>query len=139
MKLKLYLFVLVIILGSTILNAQVVVIANKSVEIEKISKEELNDIYLIRTTIWDDGRYITVYDLKENNKSKQTFYTYLGKSNSYFKKKWMRLQLTGEGFPPKTIGSEYEILELVSKTPGAIGYIDASKVNQKVKILTTLK
>lgn len=54
------------------------------------------------------------------------------------KKLWMKQQLTGEGIAPEALGSEDEVLNKVASTPGAIGFIDAKKVNDKVKVLLTI-
>jgi ABC-type phosphate transport system substrate-binding protein len=55
------------------------------------------------------------------------------------KKVWMKLQLTGEGQAPEGLGSDDEVVSKVASTPGAIGYVDAAKVNDNVKVLLEIK
>ncbi len=120
-------------------NAQVVVIANKSVPESVINKSKLEDIYKLSTNKWKNGDKIVVFDLKTEGKTRTAFYGFMGKSPDELKKTWMRLQLTGEGNAPKSLSSEYEIVDMVASTNGAIGYVSADKVNANVKVLLTIK
>ena len=44
--------------------AQIAVIANKSVKVEKVSPSQLYDLYTGDIREWDDGQSVVVYDLK---------------------------------------------------------------------------
>ncbi len=120
-------------------NAQVAVIANKSVTETEITKAKLIEVFTLSTNKWKNGDKIVVFDLKTEGKVRSDFYSYLGKSPDDLKKIWMRAQLTGEGTAPKSLGSEYEVLEKVASTNGAIGFVALDKVNSSVKILLTIK
>ncbi len=139
MKKIIIITVLFFITISANINAQVSVIANKSVSESEISKAKLSEIYTLSASKWKSGDKIVVYDLKSEGKTRSEFYSFLGKSPDDLKKTWMRAQLTGEGTAPKSLGSEYEILEKVAATTGAIGFIASDKVNGTVKVLLTIK
>ncbi len=139
MKNLIVLIVLVLITISLNVSAQVSVIANKSVSETEISKSKLMEIYSLSANKWKNGEKIIVFDLKSEGKTRSNFYSFLGKSADDLKKIWMRAQLTGEGTAPKALGSEYEILEKVASTEGAIGFIASEKVNNTVKVLITIK
>ena len=66
-------------------NAQIAVIANKSIPLEKISKTKLLDIYSGDIKWWDNGDPVVVFDLAQKTEVKSTFYAYLGKSTSRMK------------------------------------------------------
>lgn len=117
--------------------AQVAVIANKSVSESSISSAKLQEIYSLKTKTWGNGKSIVLFTIKDDNTSNKCFGSF-GKSYADMKKVWMKLQLTGEGQAPEAVGSADEVLNKVASTPGAIGYIDASKVNDKVKVLFTI-
>ena len=51
------------------------------------------------------------------------------------KRAWIRLVLSGEGVPPKVLGSEAEVLLYVAKNEGAIGFVDVDNVDDSVKVL----
>jgi ABC-type phosphate transport system substrate-binding protein len=139
MKLSNYYFVILILLAAASVQAQVVVIANKSVSESSISSGKLNDIYSLRLKTWSNGSTIVPVTLKSDNDDVQKFFGSIGKSNMEMKKLWMKIQLTGEGQPPVGVGSEDDVLSKVASTPGAIGFISADKVNSSVKVLFTIK
>jgi hypothetical protein len=42
---------------------------------------------------------------------------------------------TGKGTPPKEVADDAAVKSFVATTPGAVGYIDESKVDASVKVL----
>jgi len=120
-------------------NAQVAVIANKSVPLEHISETILLDIYSGDIKWWDNGDPVIVFDLAQKTEVKSTFYKYLGKSTSRMKSIWLKKMLSGEGEPPEALKSEEEMLKIVGKTIGAIGFISKNKVVPEVKVLALVE
>jgi len=120
-------------------NAQVAVIANKSIKVDKISKSELLDCYTGDMPKWDDDQKVYVFDLKPKTDIKNIFYSYLGKSTSRMKSIWMKRMLSGDGEPPPALESEEEMLSKVEKTKGAIGFVSYGKVNSKVKVVAVIE
>ena len=51
---------------------------------------------------------------------------------------WLRKQFSGRALPPQTVYSEEEILERVASVPGAIGYLAADKVTDRVRVLLVI-
>lgn len=134
---KIVLFLSIFCLYLNIANAQIAVIANKSIK-EKINLSALTSIFQLDQTELG-GSKIVVFDLSEESGLKQAFYNALGKSNSEYKKIWMKKKLTGNGTPPKLVANEDEMLSKVASTPGAIGFISASKVNSSVNVILIIK
>ena len=118
---------------------QVAVVAHKSVPVDSVSKSELLDLYTGETSIWRDGEPVVVFDLKENGKTRKTFYKFLGMASSRIKSIWLKRMLSGEADPPESLKSEEELLRKISTTQGAIGFLDRSKTNGTVKILMTIQ
>jgi ABC-type phosphate transport system substrate-binding protein len=118
--------------------AQVAVIANKSVSENAITTGKVGEIYTLKAKTWSDGKAIVPVTLKSDNAETQKFFGAFGKSFLEIKKLWMKLQLTGEGQPPEGFGSEEDIINKVASTAGAIGFVGADKVNNKVKVLLTI-
>ncbi|MFH0735368.1 MAG: hypothetical protein V1773_11285 [bacterium] len=139
MKKFLLIIIFIVFAISTKLTAQVAVIVNKSVSESDITKSKLEEIYKLSATKWKNGDKMVVFDLKSEGATRTNFYNYIGKNPDDLKKIWMRLQLTGEGNAPKSLGSEYEVLEKVASTPGAIGFIGADKISAQVKVILTIK
>ena len=139
MKLIKYYLMCLIIIAAASAQAQVAVIANKSVSESSISSGKLVDIYCLRAKTWGNGKEIVPVTIKSDNETTQKFFSALGKSSMEMKKLWMKLQLTGEGQPPAGVGSDDEVLSKVASTPGAIGFVSSDKVNSSVKVLLTIK
>lgn len=60
----------------------------------------------------------------------------LGRSSSQVSAYWSKLVFTGKGVPPKEVANDAEVIELVSKNPSAIGYVDSASLNDAVKALS---
>lgn len=119
--------------------SQVVVIAHKSVPIDKIKKSELLDFYTGDIKKWRDDQPVVVFDLKPRGEVKETFYKFLGKRSSRMKSIWLKKMLSGEGDPPVSMKSEEELLKKVAATIGAIGFVGQSKVSDDVKTLLIIE
>jgi ABC-type phosphate transport system substrate-binding protein len=139
MKLKYILLIAAIVMFGTALNAQVAIIANKSVSANTLNKSKLYDIYSLNIKNWDNGEKIVLFELKNDNGTKGKFYSFIGKSNSDMKVVWMRAQLTGAGFAPTALTSEEDMLNKVANTPGAIGYVSSKIVTEDVKVLAKIE
>ena len=57
----------------------------------------------------------------------------LSKSGSQLKAYWSKLIFTGKGSPPKEVSNDADVIDLISKNPSMIGYIDAASLNDTVK------
>lgn len=127
------------IFGTLTVNAQVAVIVNKSVSESSLSKAQIVNLFLMNTKKWSNGSKVVVFDLKPNTPAKSKFYGYLGQSPVDVRKKWMKLQLTGEGKAPDALSSEEDVLAKVGATSGGIGFVSASKVSGNVKVVATIQ
>ncbi|WP_045857110.1 type 2 periplasmic-binding domain-containing protein [Teredinibacter purpureus] len=61
----------------------------------------------------------------------------LKKSSSQLKAYWSKLVFTGKGTPPRSVDNDAAVVSLVSSNPNIIGYVDASAVNDSVKVVAT--
>lgn len=114
---------------------QVAVIAHKSVPLDEIEKSELLDFYTGDKSLWSDGKPVIIFDLKPKGDIRDTFYSFLEMSPTRIKSIWMKRMLSGDADPPEFLESEDKMLKKVSSTPGAIGFVSQSKVNDAVKVL----
>jgi len=122
-------------------EAQIVVIANKSVSEKELSQEEILDIYTLNRSRWDSGQRIRVFDFKSPRKLRKSFYKYLDLSKDELQIIWLRKQFTGKGMPPEVLGSEQDIVAKIARTPGAIGYVSRNLVRKTgdVRILASVR
>jgi len=61
----------------------------------------------------------------------------LRKSSSQLKAYWSKLVFTGKGTPPRSMTNDSEVISLISTNPNLIGYVDASAVDDRVKVVAT--
>lgn len=132
---KYIVIVLFLVLGTTI-NAQVSVVANKSVA-ESVNAAKVAGIYSLTTTKWADGTKIIVYD--NSGDAKTGFYSGIGRDLQSLKKEWMKKQLTGEGRAPEALSSDADVIKKVASTAGAIGFVKSSSVTGDVKVVAEFK
>jgi ABC-type phosphate transport system substrate-binding protein len=135
MRLATTLFLLLLSLPA---QAQVSVITHKSVPVTSLDKEDLLEVFTGEIQFWDNKVPIVLVDMKPNNETKEIFYTFLGKSPSRMKAIWLKRMLSGEGDPPIATESEEEMISRVSSTPGAIGFVSRSLVNDSVKVVAVI-
>lgn len=130
--------ILVALCYATATPAEVAVIANKSVPTDTISQREVLDIYTGEIRQWKNGEPIVAHDLTEEGEVRETFYEFLGRKSSRVKSIWVKNLLMGEGSPPESAKTEQEVLTMVAKTPGAIGFVRSDMADDSVKVLAII-
>ena len=117
-------------------QADLVVIANPQSGIEKLSKDEVINLYMGRNRKLASGMNAMPLDLTAANTEKAKFYALLVNKNlpeinSY----WARLMFSGQGSPPMQVESVDEVLDIVSSNKAAIGYIERKKLDKRVRMI----
>jgi ABC-type phosphate transport system substrate-binding protein len=126
-----------LLLGFLRAEAQIAVIANKSVPDAAAGVRKVATIYALELTKWSDGTKIIVID--QSGDAKEKFYPAIGFDPLALRKAWLKKQLTGEAKAPDLLHSDTEVLSRVAATPGAVGYINSSKVTSDVKVICEIK
>ncbi|MBR7791859.1 hypothetical protein KDM87_04560 [Undibacterium sp. FT147W] len=120
-------------------SAELAVIANPNSGIEKLSKDEVINIYMGRTRKLPNGLTGMPIDLSNTNHEKMQFYSLLvGKELAEINSYWARLRFSGLGQPPLQVNSMEDAINLVSENKGAIAYIDSKKIDKRVKLILLL-
>lgn len=114
----------------------IVLIVNKNVPVSSIDAAKAIAIYSLLETRWSDGSTINVINLNEGEANTK-FYSFIQKDETQMKKIWLKKKLTEGAKVPTTVNSESQVLNKVASTPGAIGFISKSKVNDSVKVVAT--
>ena len=115
--------------------AEPVVIVNNGVSSASLDNDTIKNIYLGKKSKWDDAQKIVAVALEEGTTHQAFLKTYVKKSPSQFSTYWKQMIFSGKGIPPKAFGSDAEIVEYVSSTAGAIGYIDSETSSSGVKVI----
>lgn len=120
---------------SAVAQAEVAVIVNPG-NGASLSSEDVQRLFLGKLKSFPGGGEATPVNQKEGQPAREQFnQAVLNKSESQLKAYWSQLVFTGKGTPPKELDNDDAIKALVASTPGAIGYIDAAKVDGSVKVV----
>jgi len=122
-------FVLIAILGYAVNSpaaaaADFKVVANPSVKASQISIDDLKGVFLVTKTSLDGTEVEPV--LAKNGAAHEAFLKDLGKTESGLSTYYRSLVFTGKGSMPKICATDAEVIEYVSKTKGAIGYVSTA-------------
>ena len=108
------------------------IIANKDVQVNKLSKQELSSIFLGNKQFWDNGSRIkTSYIMDKSEFSFIFFNQYVEKAYKKFKRYWLKKIFSGYGAAPKNFKNPEQIIDFVSRNSGAIGFYIGEKPNNK--------
>lgn len=100
------------------------IVAHATVPATSLTREEASAIFMLRTRAWPDGTPIVPFDQPARSAVRERFTAGVhGKSVAYVTRYWHRLIFSGRGLPPRELPNDAAVLELVSRTPGGIGYV----------------
>jgi phosphate transport system substrate-binding protein len=117
----------------------IVIIVNKANEVSALTKEEINNIYRGKVQKWPSGEKIKVVNLAINLSAKDdvriNFYKKI--LNESPNKKFY---ISGSPKPFRTSvrKTAKSVLHFVSRFKGGLGYVPASEVDDKVKVVYTI-
>lgn len=124
-------------LFSTVSMAEIAVIVHPS-NASNLDDSSITRIFLGKAKSFPDGSQAIAVNQSEGSAATNYFNENLvGKSASQLKAYWSKLVFTGKGTPPQEVASDAEVIELVSKNPSLIGYVDAASVDGSVKAIIT--
>ncbi len=137
MKIRLIAAVIVAVMLSPVLSAaeDVVLIGNPSIPESTLTKYEVNNIFLGKKIAWADQTKI-IFAIQETSDVHKAFCkAYLNKSPSHFSNYWKKKLFSGKGLQPKVLSGDQEMIEFVSVTKGAVGYVSSNTPLDKVKTI----
>lgn len=127
---------LAVTIASVSAQAEIAVIANKSVAITSIAETQAAAIFLSQLDVLEDGTQLIPVDQKDDQETRTAFYVkVIKKDAAQLNAYWSRMVFSGQGQPPKKVADDAAVLALVRANPNVIGYVDAVAVNNSVKVL----
>ncbi len=112
------------------------VVVNKENKLASLTSDDLTRIFLGKKTLWESGTRIVPAMPEEESAPGELFLSgTLKKSVSQFRTYWKRLLFSGGGAVPKVFRTSGQILDFVARQPGAIGVVEASAVDDRVRVL----
>lgn len=131
--------VLVIMSISSAAFAEIAIIGHPEDSIGDIDTHNVRNLFLGERKSFPNGIHATPFNHVAGSPDRKEFFsTVLSMGESSHKRHWKRKISTGSGNSPEEVSSHEALLESIANTRGSIGYIDASKVDDSVKVLLTI-
>jgi ABC-type phosphate transport system substrate-binding protein len=114
----------------------VVPVVSAKSHVKDLNADQVADIFLGKTSHFPDGTQAVPIDQAEDSPVREKFYSqFTGKSPAQLKAYWSKIIFTGRGQPPRQVGNSAEAKRFVTQNPNAIAYIDASLVDDTVRVV----
>ncbi|MEA1989633.1 MAG: hypothetical protein U9N57_10585 [Pseudomonadota bacterium] len=108
--------------------ADIQVIVHPSAETESITGKQLRHIYSIQYKRWANDKKIRVITLHPQNELfKKMSINHMKIQPYVLSRQWNRLKYSGTSMVPIVVRDEDEMISVVKRLPGAIGYISTDK------------
>ena len=105
---------------------------------DSLDKATITRLFLNKAKAFPSGTQAEPVALEEGKAVTDEFNgKVLNKTASQLTAFWSKLVFTGKGQPPKSLGSDAEVIAEVASNPGAIGFVDAGAVNDSVRVVAT--
>ncbi|PPD34690.1 MAG: hypothetical protein CTY19_03605 [Methylomonas sp.] len=116
--------------------ADLVLIAHIHAPVDRISRDEAINIYMGRLRRFPSGESVQPVD----GPAKAQFYRLLvNKELADINAYWARLVFSGRTSPPRSFEQNQAVLDYVSANPDAIGYVERTELNAKVKVILDME
>ena len=127
---------IIVLSVSAVLAEDILIICNKNVSQDALSRDELQQIFLGRKTRWSDDQNIRFAVMKSGDIHQDFLKKMLDKTSSQYEAFWKKLIFSGQGKAPVSFATSEEILAYVAATPGAISYVPPNVSQENVKVVT---
>lgn len=115
-----------------------IVIGNRSVPASELTSQEIKKIFLGKKKVWGNGLKVEMAVLSDGQLTDRFLKTYVKKNSSMYGKYWKKQVFTGGAKPPVAFVREKDLVEYVSNTKGAVGYVSSQSYTDSVKILSVM-
>ena len=117
------------------LASDIVIVANENVPASSLAMDDIKQIFLGRKTTWDNGAKI-IFVVQDGTDAGESFLkTYIRKNAYQYDIYWRKQVFTGRGKPPKSFSSDQELVQFVSQTPNAVGFVSTGTDIGKAKTI----
>lgn len=114
-----------------------VVVGDSSPVTGPMTKRQISDLFLKKTTRWSDGRTVIPVDLRVGHKVRAEFSErFHGRDVASVVDYWERMIASMRAMAPLELSSEADVLEYVAKFPAAIGYVgDNGEIPKGIRVI----
>lgn len=138
-----YIFALVFALVELVTNpvgaAEMVVVVNAGSGIDRLSREQVLDIFFGRLRQFPSGLAAEPIDQPDDSPAKVRFYRLLvNKEVAEINAYWARLVFSGRTPPPLKTEYSSEVHRLIASKRGGISYVERSQVDPRMTVVLSL-
>jgi len=127
---------MVLLINSAWAFAEPVVVVNARSGVERLSQDDVINIFLGRYRRLPNGGVAVPVDQPDGSLIKGEFYRRLvNKDVNEINAYWSRLIFSGKTAPPKKANHAAEVASFLISNPGGIAYIERSQVDSRFKIV----
>lgn len=120
-------------------HAELVLVTSPQSGIERLTQDEVVNIYLGRYRRLASGLAAEPLDQPVDSDARARFYRRLvGKSLAEINAYWARLVFSGKTRPPQVVANPDSMLRIVATQPGTLAYVERSQADARVKIVFEL-
>jgi len=117
-------------------NAEIAVIVSRDNQIAKMDQDNIARIFLAKSSSFPNDADAIAVDMKKGSDEHREFTeSFLEKTPNQLATYWSRLIFTGRARPNKQVSSSDEMKKIIAKNANMIGYIDASDVDNSVRVI----
>lgn len=125
-------------LQGSVFADDLIVIGNRSVPESELNAKDIQNIFLGKKKIWGNGLKVEMAILGDGEITDRFLKEYVKKNASTYNNYWKKQVFTGGGKPPVTFAREKDLVDYVSNTKGAVGYVSSQSYTDSVKILSVM-
>lgn len=115
-------------------NAPDTLVANPDGLPSNISNQQLANILTLKKTAWSNKQRIQIYLYHEDSEAFSSFIVeQLGLFPYQLRRHWQRASFSGRASAPVIVDDLDELVEIISKTPGAIGFIPHTMISGELE------
>lgn len=116
-----------------------VVVVNDQAPVQKLSNRDVKDIFLGETAYWGDVRIVPVGYVDGAAIQNQFLDKVVNISENVYKTYWIKRIFREGGTPPKKAATPEEALSIISRNPGAVGFVYASQLAGATNVREVLR
>jgi ABC-type phosphate transport system substrate-binding protein len=130
---------LLFLLLSAEIAADIALVTHPANSLKTLDIADARRLFLKQTNEFPDGNHAQVAMLSKQSGVRRAFAEQvLNMSDSQLKTYWAKYIFTGQNRPPREFSSEEAMKHWIATTPGALGYLHVSEVDDSVKVLRTV-
>lgn len=114
----------------------VIMVVSRDNPTRALSRQEVQDIFLGRSTQFPDGRRAVPVDQSPDSAVRQAFNSdLLERSPAQIRSHWAKIIFTGRGRPPVDVADDDAVKAAITSNAHAIGYIRPDQVDDRVSVV----